>query len=721
MSRRGSSRTRTKCANPELLSWLGELRDEQEEDSNYRIVLARAFKSMKEYPEVLTRIEDASRVKNIGPKIIGKLKEKQKEKTGFMSAHLDLSSMAGPSTAPPPEPKKRGRPKKADNNAASHSATPLSRHTSAPSIMATPAPVASSSRARHVLAASTTREHATHAPPPEASPQNPEVFVFTYLDVNHQPVRKRDDAYFNHTNDPPGYLIQYSEIYAKHSLVVEYCSPGIAVNRKVIAYLTNHAAFAFDVSPEFTAQPAPQTSAQSTTSQESPPKPEKRKLGALIADEEASQKRRCTGSLNPARQLPVQPPGNASTSFTTSRKSLGRSVTMPALDSSMPPPPAPAGAIARTTSLPNTARGQRSRPRLSTALPTMEIEVDLDDPYASAEHMTIPPFDPIVIPAEGYDIHLVLDNREVKSKKDRDGLAESLARKGVPVIREALGVGDVAWKAVRRRRQGNEYDEVTLDVILERKRFDDLWMSIKDGRFHEQKFRLHNSALTKIFYIVESYDRNRREEAKKSPMGKAFDTAISSTIVVDRFRVKETSHINDTIAYYATLHEMVKLRYQNQPLHIIPSHLVRRPTYLKLQKHLRHTQPHREHLTSFAQFQALNSKSGFTTVRETWARQLLRVNKMSAEKAGAIVQRYPCARALRDAFVEAEAAEREGRAAEAAEAREAGGAGGRRKKSEVRLAKHLLKDVGQGMRLVGESLSEKVYELMMADEYATAA
>ena len=162
---------------------------------------------------------------------------------------------------------------------------------------------------------------------------------------------------------------------------------------------------------------------------------------------------------------------------------------MPAMNNSMPPPAAPSAAepITRTTSLPNNARAQRNKPRLSSALPTMEIEVDLEDPYASAEHMEIPKFNPIVIPAEGYDIKFVLDIREVKSRKDRDWLADKLASKGIPVVKEPLEIGDVAWKAVRKHKRGDEYDEVVLDVILERKRFDDLWMSIKEGRFHEQK------------------------------------------------------------------------------------------------------------------------------------------------------------------------------------------------------------------------------------------
>ena len=148
-------------------------------DSNYRMVLGRAYKSMKEYPDVLERIEDAVRIKNIGPKIISKLKEKQKEKTGFMSAHLNLPSMAGPSTstATEPAPKKRGRPKKADGS----TATPLNRQVSAPSVMNTSSSAKATYRARQASGTAAVEAAVEHAPPPGAPLTDSDPFLFTYL------------------------------------------------------------------------------------------------------------------------------------------------------------------------------------------------------------------------------------------------------------------------------------------------------------------------------------------------------------------------------------------------------------------------------------------------------------------------------------------------------------------------------------------------------------
>ena len=52
-----------------------------------------------------------------------------------------------------------------------------------------------------------------------------------------------------------------------------------------------------------------------------------------------------------------------------------------------------------------------------------------------------------------------------------------------------LPVGDALWIA-RHKDLRHEY---VLDFIVERKRVDDLWSSIKDGRYKQQKLRLQVS------------------------------------------------------------------------------------------------------------------------------------------------------------------------------------------------------------------------------------
>lgn len=96
------------------------------------------------------------------------------------------------------------------------------------------------------------------------------------------------------------------------------------------------------------------------------------------------------------------------------------------------------------------------------------------------------PKEVISFPPGSYEIVLVLDNREIKMKSQRDYFQEQLTQKGVPIVKRALELGDVIWVA-RKRGSKSPGDELFLDIIIERKRMDDLVSSIKDGRFHEQK------------------------------------------------------------------------------------------------------------------------------------------------------------------------------------------------------------------------------------------
>ena len=121
----------------------------------------------------------------------------------------------------------------------------------------------------------------------------------------------------------------------------------------------------------------------------------------------------------------------------------------------------------------------------------------------------IPTFKAIVLPPGSYTIHLLIDSREVRTKRDRDHIVKELLDSGIAAEQRVLPLGDALWIArlkpayMNRLRQGNADDtgqfsaEIMLDHIVERKRLDDLISSIKDGRFREQKFRLRRSGIGK--------------------------------------------------------------------------------------------------------------------------------------------------------------------------------------------------------------------------------
>lgn len=106
-----------------------------------------------------------------------------------------------------------------------------------------------------------------------------------------------------------------------------------------------------------------------------------------------------------------------------------------------------------------------------------------------------------------------------------------------------------------------------------------------------------------------------------------------------------------------------------------------------LQASLRKVHVSSSFLTSYASFQALNSKSGAVTLRDLWSKMLLRIRGMSPEKVRATIEVYPTPVSLWRAFIAAENTERKEMAEEAAEASRTGK---QVKKSKVVPAKHLL-------------------------------
>ena len=144
---------------------------------------------------------------------------------------------------------------------------------------------------------------------------------------------------------------------------------------------------------------------------------------------------------------------------------------------------------------------------------------------------SLPTFTPIILQPGTFTVHLVLDNREVRAKDDRDYISDELTKRGAPPLLRPLPLGDFLWVAKLHdpsflRSHGEEGDEVILDYILERKRLDDLISSITDGRFSEQKFRLRKSGIRNVIYLIETFSLST-EKAQKYHA--AITSAIAST------------------------------------------------------------------------------------------------------------------------------------------------------------------------------------------------
>lgn len=248
---------------------------------------------------------------------------------------------------------------------------------------------------------------------------------------------------------------------------------------------------------------------------------------------------------------------------------------------------------------------------------------------------SLPSFTTIRLSPGSFTVHLVLDVREIRAKTDRDYMQEELTKKGIKPIMRSLELGDAQWVAKCHdpealRRGGAEGDEVVLDYIVERKRLDDLIGSIKDGRFREQKFRLKRSGVRHVTYLVEEISLDREHFSKYE---ESVQSAIAATQVVDGFTVKKTQKMDDTIRYLARMTEMLKKRYESQPLRVIPTKAFTAQNYRPLLKHLRETQPGADYYISYEAFASLASKSDLLTLKDLFLKMLMCTRGVTGEKA----------------------------------------------------------------------------------------
>ena len=272
---------------------------------------------------------------------------------------------------------------------------------------------------------------------------------------------------------------------------------------------------------------------------------------------------------------------------------------------------------------------------------------------------TIPTFTPITLQPGTFTIHLVLDNREVRSKDDRDYISTELTKKGAPPLLRPLPLGDFLWVAKLHSptflsHHGEEAgDEVTLSWIVERKRLDDLIGSITDGRFQEQKFRLRKSGIKNVIYLIEEFSLSAEKSTK---FHEAIQSAIASTQVVNNYFVKRTLKLDDSIRYLARLTKMLKSLYETEPLHLIPTSALTPTTYLPLLKHL-HTDPaHRDntYTITYPSFASLASKSDTLTLRDVFLKMLMCTRGISGDKALAIQKIWSTPKAFIEAFEKCE-------------------------------------------------------------------
>lgn len=90
-------------------------------------------------------------------------------------------------------------------------------------------------------------------------------------------------------------------------------------------------------------------------------------------------------------------------------------------------------------------------------------------------------------------------------------------------------------------------------LIIERKTIDDLYSSIIDGRYKEQKLRLiNNYPISKIIYIIENTIENKTSSHQKIIYG-----SIINTLLRDNIKILRSENINETINYLYVLYKKI--------------------------------------------------------------------------------------------------------------------------------------------------------------------
>lgn len=269
--------------------------------------------------------------------------------------------------------------------------------------------------------------------------------------------------------------------------------------------------------------------------------------------------------------------------------------------------------------------------------------------------------EPIVLKPGTFEVKLVLDTREVRTKTDRDYIANELKKYDVVADTHALPLGDILWiaklkpghaAAFQHRNAGDDdegSDEIVLEHIIERKRLDDLISSIKDGRFHEQKFRLKKSGMRNIIYVVETITISSE---RQDIYGQSIESALASMQIVDDIFLKQTAKIDETIKYLARMTQSLKAMYEQKELHVLPSRTLDVATHHKTLEQLRAKTPSNAYCITFSAFCSLCDKSDSLTLRDLYLKMLMCMRGVTGDKAIEIQKIWPTPNALIQAYSE---------------------------------------------------------------------
>ncbi|KAL8125810.1 crossover junction endonuclease MUS81 isoform X2 [Apium graveolens] len=236
--------------------------------------------------------------------------------------------------------------------------------------------------------------------------------------------------------------------------------------------------------------------------------------------------------------------------------------------------------------------------------------------------LTVPPLSFGETFKDAYDVILILDDREkftTQGSKTRK-IVENISKEfNIEIEIRRLPVGDAIWVA-RHKQFRSEY---VLDLIVERKRVDDLRSSIRDNRYRDQKVRLLRCGLKKLIYVVEG-DVNFSEAAE------SLKTACFTTEILEGFDVQRTTGLGDTLRKYGFLTQAI-IQY-----------------YSLLNGKDKHDSP--DVCPPYSEFVKKCEDLDKITVSDVFAIQLMQVPQVTEEVAMAVLELYPTVLSLVRAY-----------------------------------------------------------------------
>lgn len=246
---------------------------------------------------------------------------------------------------------------------------------------------------------------------------------------------------------------------------------------------------------------------------------------------------------------------------------------------------------------------------------------------------------------DSYDIILHIDHREVRSKEDRGFFARKLLQRGIKTESSSLTVGDMIWLA-KHKQSGQQ---CALNFIVERKRLDDLVISIRDNRFSEQKNRLQKTGCKHIFYLVEE-----TTGYNVSDSADMMKTSIWTTVIYNDFHIKRTRNADTTVQWLTDMSLIIKELYSRKSLVVINhDHITNQSIYLTSLKMFRTEFERNKEIECCHNYESMQSamvKTNLMTVKELYLRALMSVKGISLEKALMIQSRYPTFKTLLKAY-----------------------------------------------------------------------